>query len=122
MRDWPVEFAYWFSTSTFGGKFVYCSCIVEPWIQQWEEASTAARMSPHSVQDAVLVRSGSGLQSLQEIAALSEGQLEGKMIAMEAVRSKLMLQNQLLVHRLGRRFASISHLVQRAGSGGDCLP
>lgn len=55
---------------------------------------------------------GNVTEALQAVAALSEGQLEAKLIAMDAVRSKLILQNQLLIHRLGRQSSSISQLVQ----------
>ena len=55
---------------------------------------------------------GNVTEALQAVAALSEGQLEAKLIAMDAVRSKLILQNQLLIHRLGRQSSSISQLIR----------
>lgn len=63
------------------------------------------------MQDAVVLSEGDASAAIQIIMQLSEGALEAKFIAMDAVRSKLLLQNQLLMRRVLQRHTSIAQLI-----------
>lgn len=81
--------------------------IAHLWHWTWEILLAMLNM-----QEALVLQDAGLLEGLEMVSDLSEGQIEAKLIAMDAVRSKVMLQNQLLIHQLGRRSSSISRLVK----------
>lgn len=62
-------------------------------------------------QDAVVLSDGDSARAMAAALGMSEGGWETRMIAIDAIRSKLMLQNQLLVHRLIRVPTSIMQFI-----------